>query len=178
MKLALALAALFHIGAPVSDFQLVDLQGASHSFASLKGDTMVVVFIATRCPVSNAYNQRMEALYKDYSARGVTFLFVNANVNEPTEEVKGHAQQVGFTFPVYRDSGNVAELFNAQVTPETYVIDKQGIVRYHGAIDDAQNEARIKKHSLRDALDEVLAGKPVTVAETKAFGCSVKRARH
>jgi len=188
MKFAFALAASllttlaiqgqeFHLGAPVSDFQLVDLQGASHSFASLKGDTTVVAFIAVRCPVSNAYNQRMEALFKDYSSKGVKFLFVNANVNEPTQEVKEHAQQVGFTFPVYRDRGNVADLFNAQVTPETYVIDKQGVLRYHGAIDDSQNEARIRKHGLRAALDEVLAGKPVTVAETKAFGCSVKRAR-
>jgi len=167
----------FYLGAPVSDFQLVDLQGASHSFDSLRSDTTVIVFIATRCPVSNAYNQRMEALYKDYSSKGVKFLFVNANVNEPVQEVKEHAQQVGFTFPVYRDSGNVAELFNAQVTPETYVIDKQRIIRYHGAIDDSQNEARIRKQGLRDALNEVLAGKPVTVAETKAFGCSVKRAR-
>jgi len=83
---------------------------------------------------------------------------------------------VGFTFPVYKDSGNVACLFNAQVTPETYVIDKQGIIRYHGAIDDAQNEARVKKQSLRAALDEILAGKAVAVAETKAFGCTVKRA--
>jgi hypothetical protein len=102
---------------------------------------------------------------------------VNANVNEPAKEVADHAKEVGFTFPVYKDSGNVAFLFDAQVTPETYVIDKENIVRYHGAIDDAQNEARIRKHSLRDALDEVLAGKPVTVAETKAFGCTVKRAR-
>jgi thiol-disulfide isomerase/thioredoxin len=188
MKLAYALAASllttlavygqdFHVGAPVSDFQLVDLQGASHSFASLKGDTTVVVFIATRCPVSNAYNQRMEALYKDYTPKAVKFLFVNANVNEPTQEVKEHARQAGFTFPVYRDSGNVADLFNAQVTPETYVIDKQGTMRYHGAIDDSQNEARIRKQGLRAALDETLARKTVTVAETKAFGCSVKRAR-
>lgn len=182
MKLALGLAALLlttpAIPGQVSDFQLLDLQGGSHPFALLKGDTTVVLFIATRCPVSNAYNPRMEALYKDYSSRGVRFLFVNANVNEPSQEVKDHAQQVGFTFPVYRDSGNVAERFNAQVTPEAYVINKQGIIRYHGAIDDSQNEARIRKHSLRDALDEVLSGKPVTVAETKAFGCSVKRARH
>jgi thiol-disulfide isomerase/thioredoxin len=188
MKLAIAFTASlltmltlqgqgFHLGAPISDFQLLDLQGTPHSFTSLKGDTTVVVFIATRCPVSNAYNQRMEALYKDYSSRGVKFLFVNANVNEPTQEVKEHAQQVGFSFPVYRDSGNVADLFNAQVTPETYVIDKQGIMRYHGSIDDSQNEARIRKQGLRAALDEVLAGKPVTLAETKAFGCSVKRAR-
>jgi thiol-disulfide isomerase/thioredoxin len=177
MQLAFALAAVL-LGASVPDFQVVDLQGASHTFASLKGGTTVVAFIAVRCPVSNAYNQRMEALYKDYSAKGVKFVFINANVNESSDEVKAHAQQVGFTFPVYRDSGNVADRFDAQVTPETFVIDKAGIIRYHGAIDDAQNEARVRKQSLHVALDEVLAGKAVTVAETKAFGCSVKRAHH
>lgn len=166
------------LGAPVADFQVLDVQGAAHSFASLKGDTTVVVFISARCPVSAAYNGRMEALYQDYSSKGVKFIFVNANVNEPNDEVKAHAQRVGFTFPVYRDSGNVAELFNAQVTPETYVVNKAGVLRYHGAIDDSQNEARIKKQSLRAALNEVLTGKTVTVAETKAFGCSVKRAHH
>jgi len=188
MKVALTLAIAFlasfaaqgqefRVGSSVSDFQVLDLQGGSHAFSSLKGDTTVVVFLATRCPVSNAYNQRMESLYKEYSAKGARFLFVNANVNEPAKEVADHAKEVGFTFPVYKDSGNVAQLFNAQVTPETFIIDRQGIIRYHGAIDDAQNEARIKKHSLRAALDEMLAGKPVTVAETKAFGCTVKRAR-
>jgi thiol-disulfide isomerase/thioredoxin len=188
MKAALALLAVailaplatqgqdFRLGSPVSDFQVTDLQGAAHSFTSLKGDTTVVVFLATRCPVSNAYNQRMESLYKDYSSKGVKFVFVNANFNEPPKEVADHAKEVGFTFPVYKDPGNVAQLFNAQVTPETYVIDKQGIVRYRGAIDDAQNEARIRKQGLRAALDEVLAGKSVTIAETKAFGCTVKRA--
>jgi thiol-disulfide isomerase/thioredoxin len=179
MKLAIALVAMsaaVAMGAQVSDFQVLDLQGKAQSFSALRGDTTVVVFLATRCPVSNAYNQRMEALYKDYSAKGVKFLYVNANANEPSKEVADHAREVGFTFPVYRDSGNVAQLFNAQVTPETYVIDKNGAILYHGAIDDAQNESRIRKHSLRAALDEVLAGKPVTIAETKAFGCTVKRA--
>ena len=187
MKLIVAFAALLvatlaihgqdlHPGSPVADFEVLDLHGGSHSFASLRGDTTVVVFISTRCPVSNAYNQRLEAVYKDYSAKGVKFVFVNANFNESMKEVAEHANQVGFAFPVYKDPGKVAVLFNAQVTPETYVIDKQGIVRYHGAIDDAQNEARIKKQSLRAALDEVLAGHAVTVVETKAFGCTVKRA--
>jgi thiol-disulfide isomerase/thioredoxin len=177
MQLALALAAVL-LGGSVPDFQVVDLQGGSHSFATLKGDLTVVAFIAVRCPVSNAYNQRMEALYKDYSAKGVKFVFVNANVNESSDEVKAHAQQVGFTFPVYRDSGNVADLFDAQVTPETFVIDKTGVLRYHGAIDDTMDVARVKKERLRTALDELLAGRPVTMAETKAFGCSVKRAHH
>src|SRR5215469_3347766 len=108
MKLPLVCAALlmaaagldaqeFRVGAPVSDFRLLDLQGAAHSFSTLKGDTTMVVFLATRCPVSNAYNQRMEALYKDYSAKGVKFVFVNANFNEPANEVAEHAKQVGFT---------------------------------------------------------------------------------
>jgi thiol-disulfide isomerase/thioredoxin len=170
-------AAAFCLGAEVSNFKVLDLNGAEHAFSSLRGDTTVVAFIATRCPVSNAYNQRMESLYKDYSARGVKFVFVNANYNEPAQEVRDHAKQAGFTFPVYKDSGNVADLFKAQVTPETYVIDKSGAIVYHGSIDDSQNEARIKKQGLRAALDEVLAGKPVTIAQTKAFGCTVKRAR-
>jgi thiol-disulfide isomerase/thioredoxin len=186
MKFWMALAACVlglqaqevRLGSPVADFQVADLNGAPYPFAALKGETTVIVFLATRCPVSNAYNQRMEALYKDYSARGVKFIFVNANYNEPSSEVASHAKQAGFTFPIYRDPGNVADLFNAQVTPETYVIDKQGVLRYHGSIDDSQNEARVKKQSLRAALDEVIAGKPVTVAQTKAFGCSVKRAHH
>lgn len=176
--LAACLTAAVAFGAEISDFKVLDLNGAEHSFSTLKGDTTVVVFLATRCPVSNAYNQRMEVLYTDYSPKGVHFVFVNANANEPSTEVADHAKQVGFTFPVYRDAGNVADLFNAQVTPETYVINKQGAIIYHGSIDDAQNVARIKKQSLRAALDEALAGKPVTVAETKAFGCTVKRVHH
>jgi len=105
----------------------------------------------------------------------VKFVFVNANYNEATKDVIDHAKQVGFTFPVYRDGSNVAELFNATVTPETYVIDKNGVLVYHGYIDDSMNEARIKKQGLRNALEEVLAGKAVTVSQTKAFGCAVKR---
>jgi thiol-disulfide isomerase/thioredoxin len=180
MKPILLMAAMFlatlTVEGQVSDFQVLDLNGHARTFSSLKGDTTVVVFLSTRCPVSNAYNRRMESLFKDYSAKGVKFIFVNANFNEPPKEVADHAKEVGYSFPVYRDSGNVATLFNAQVTPETFVIDKQGMVRYHGAIDDAQNEARVRKHSLRAALDELLAGKNVTIAETKAFGCTVKRA--
>ncbi len=185
-KLALAVVVAFvwplaygepvRIDAPVPEFQVADLQGASHAFSSLKGETTVVVFLSARCPVSNTYNMRMEALYKDYSAKGVKFIFVNANFNESPNEVANHGKQAGFSFPVYRDAGNAAEIFNAQVTPETFVIDKRGVLRYHGAIDDSQNEARIKKQGLRNALDELLAGKPVSTPETKAFGCTVKRA--
>jgi hypothetical protein len=136
----------------------------------------VVAFISARCPISNSYNLRMQALYRDYSDRGVKFHFVNANANESDEEVAAHAKQVGYPFLVERDPNDLAGRFGADMTPTTYVLDPTGAVRYHGAIDDAQNGARVKHRYVRDALDALLAGKPVPVAETKAFGCTIKRA--
>jgi hypothetical protein len=146
--------------------------------ASLRGDVTVVLFVGTKCPISNDYNARMKAVYTDYTARGVKFVFVNSNFNEPLSEVRDHARDHGFPFPVYKDEGSVmANAFGAQVTPEAYVIDKAGIVRYHGYVDDSRNPARIQNQGLRLALDAVLAGAPVSVAVTKAFGCTIKRSR-
>jgi hypothetical protein len=71
----------------------------------------------------------------------------------------------------------VANRFDAQVTPENFVIDSAGVIRYHGSIDDSQNEARIRTRGLRLALDALLGGKPVPIPETKAFGCTIKRVR-
>lgn len=168
----------FRVGSKVQDFSLNDLKNSPVSYSSLKGDTTVVAFIATRCPVSNAYNERMENLYKEYSTKRVKFIFVNANRNEDAAEVMEHAGSSGFTFPVYKDRGSAAaERFGAQVTPETYVIDRSGTIRYHGSIDDSQNPARIRNQGLRAALDAVLAGRNVQNAETKAFGCTIKRTR-
>ena len=175
---AILCAQEFKVGGKVADFAVQDLNGQSHTFASLKGDVTVVTFVSVQCPVSNAYNDRMNALYKDYSAKGVKFIFVNANRTEAASEVAEHAKAVGFAFPVYKDAGNrVADSFDAQVTPENYVIDRTGTMRYHGSIDDSQNAARVRKQSLREALDAVLAGSAVEAPETKAFGCTIKRAR-
>ncbi len=166
----------FTLGKRVAEFTIEDTKGSSVSFSSLRGDLTVVMFIATKCPVSNAYNDRMKALYADYSPKGVKFVFVNANDTEPAAEVADHAREHGFPFPVYKDPANrVADRFGAQVTPEAFVIDKGSVIRYHGAIDDAQNVVRIKKQGLRNSLDELLAGQTVATAETKAFGCTIKR---
>ena len=168
----------FKLGSQVTDFSIQDLDGKPVAFATLRGPITVVTFIATQCPVSNSYNQRMNAIYQDYSSKGVKFIFVNANRTEPASEVREHAKRVGFAFPVYRDADNVlADRFDAQVTPESYVIDSAGIIRYHGSIDDSQNESHIRAQRLRLALDAVLAGKTVDQAETKAFGCGIKRVR-
>lgn len=182
MSLILASATLcaqdFKVGSKVTDFQVQDLDGKSVSFSALRGPVTVVTFIATQCPVSNAYNQRMIAVYKDYAPKNVRFIFVNANRSEPAGEVREHSKRAGFPFPVYKDANNVvANRFGAEVTPENYVIDSAGVIRYHGSIDDSQNEARVRTRGLRLALDAVLAGKPVEVTETKAFGCTIKRVR-
>lgn len=168
----------FRLGGKVADFTLRDPAGKEVAFSDLKGPVTVVTFISTICPISNAYDDRMNAVYRDYSAKGVKFVFVNSNNNEPATMVEQHAKDVGFVFPVYKDPRNVvADRFGASVTPESYVIDTAGIIRYHGQIDDNRNEARVHLPALRTALDAVMAGKPVEVQETKAFGCSIKRAR-
>jgi thiol-disulfide isomerase/thioredoxin len=173
-----AFAQEFRLGSPVADFDLNDLKGAPVKYSALKGGTTVVIFIATQCPISNGYNERMKAVYNDYAVKGVHFVFINANNSEPAAEVEAHARSHGFAFPVYKDQGNmVADMFGAQVTPEAFVMDSSGIIRYHGYVDDSLNEARIHNQGLRLALDAVLAGKPVANAETKAFGCTIKRRR-
>jgi peroxiredoxin len=182
MSLILAAATLhaqdFKVGSKVTDFQVQDLDGKSISFSALRGPITVVTFIATQCPVSNAYNQRMIALYKDYSPKDVKFIFVNANRTEAAGEVRDHSKRAGFPFPVYKDANNiVANHFGAEVTPESYVIGGSGVLQYHGSIDDSQNEARIRTRRLRLALDALLSGKPVDATETKAFGCTIKRVR-
>jgi peroxiredoxin len=136
------------------------------------------MFISVQCPVSNSYNERMNALYRDYASKGVKFIAINANRTEPAPAVLEHARAHNFAFSVYKDENNVvADQFGATVTPETYVIDSTGTIRYHGSIDDSMNEARVTTHRLRAAIDAVLAGKEPPQLETKAFGCSIKRVR-
>ena len=178
LVLAATLAAQVQVGGTVAGFKLTELNGKAADFASFQGATTVVTFISTQCPVSNDYNDRMNAVYRDYSAKGVKFVFVNSNSTEPAAEVGEHARRVNFAFPVYKDENNVvADQFGAQSTPEAYVIDNGGALRYHGYIDDSRNASRIQFQGLRAALDAVLAGRPVEKAETKAFGCTIKRVK-
>lgn len=166
------------VGTKPGGFTVTDLKGAEVASSALAGKLTAVLFIATRCPVSNAYNERMSALYRDYAPKDVKFIFVNSNHSEPAAEVQDHAGKNGFPFPVYKDPGNlVADRFRAQATPEAFVLDAGGTVRYHGHIDDAQNPERITRQSLRLALDALLGGGSANPAETKAFGCSIKRVK-
>jgi peroxiredoxin len=173
---ALLRAQELKVGSQVSNFSLKELNGSPVQFSDLKGNITLIMFISVQCPVSNSYNDRMNALYQDYAPRGVKFIAINANRTESPSAVMEHARAHNFQFPVYKDEDNVvADRFGATVTPETYVIDSSGTIRYHGSIDDSKDPAHVSTQRLRLALDAVLAGSTPAQTETKAFGCTIKR---
>ena len=151
----IALAAAPQIGAAAPDFTLTTVDGKTFSLAqeARTHKAVVVMFIATKCPYSNAYNDRM----RDMAA--------------------AYARQHGFGFSLMKDPDNkVADLYDARHTPEIFVVDPEGKLRYHGRIDENYEDAsKVTSPDLKNALDSMLAGKAIAKAETKAFGCSIKR---
>lgn len=136
----------------------------------------VVMFLSVHCPYSNAYNSRMIALAQKYSPKGVSFVGIFSDQNEPKDEIATYVEAQKFPFPALVDKGDVAaDTYAARVTPETYVINSRGVLVYHGRIDNDMDPANVQTHDLANALDETLAGKTVAKATTKAFGCSIKR---
>jgi peroxiredoxin len=166
------------IGATVDEFNLPDVNGQEHTLKSLKGKNgTVLIFIAVQCPVSNAYNDRMEKLAEDYKDKGIAVIGINANSSEDAATVKAHAAEKHLTFTILKDAGNkVADKLGAARTPEAYFLDANNKLLYHGRIDNSQNPEAIESNDLRNALDSSLAGKPIEKPEAKAFGCSIKRA--
>ena len=165
------------IGATIEDFTLPDVSGHERSLKSLAGKNgTVLLFIAVQCPVSNAYNERMEKLAADYKAKGIAVIAINSNVREDAEAVKAHAAENKLTFPILKDPGNkIADKLGATVTPEAYFIDTGNKLLYHGRIDNSRNAAQIETSDLRNALEAALAGKAIEKTEAKAFGCTIKR---
>lgn len=166
------------IGSTIADFTLPDASGAAHTLASLRGSKgTVLIFIATQCPVSNGYNERMEKLAQDFKARGINVIGINANSTESVADVKDHAAKNNLTFTILKDNGNkVADLLGATRTPEAYFLDASNKLLYHGRIDNSRDITQVNSSELRDALEATLAGKPVAKATANAFGCSIKRA--
>jgi peroxiredoxin len=175
----LARAAGPEIGAAAPDFTLQTIDGKTLALAEAAKThkAVVVMFIATKCPYSNAYNDRMRDMAAAYSGKGVLFVGINSNKTEPLAEVIAHAKEHGHTFPIAKDTDNkVADLYGAGHTPEVYVVTPDGKLRYHGRIDENSEDAsKVASPDLKNALDDLLANKTVAKAETKAFGCSIKR---
>jgi peroxiredoxin len=124
---------------------------------------VVLVFLSSRCPYVAQAREGLGELVKKYADR-ISFLGVNANQNEPADDVKADAI-ARFAFPVLRDEGaKIADLYAAERTPEVFLIDSKGIIRYHGGVAD-----------LDAALDDLAAGRDIARPEAKAFGCTIKR---
>ena len=136
----------------------------------------VLLFLSTVCPISNAYQDRIHALVRDYAAEPVRVLLINANDNETAAETARYAADVRFAVPAYKDLRNaVADRFGATLTPEAIVLDSAGVPRYRGAIDDSRNPARVKVEAVRTAVADLLAGRPVSLKNLRAFGCAIKK---
>lgn len=166
------------IGATIEDFTLPDTAGKNHALSTLKGKNgAVLIFISVQCPISNAYNERMEKLAQDYSAKGINVIGINSNKTESADAVKAHATEKHLTFTILKDPGNkIADKLGAMHTPEAYYLDANNRLLYHGRIDNNKDVSQVESNDLRDALDSALAGKPIQKSTSVAFGCSIKRA--
>ncbi len=165
------------------DFNLKNLTGEGEVSLSgtLKKDStkaVVLVWVSHACPVSRDYEKRIRELAAAYGPKGVVFLAVDSNSTYGDEPIIQHFRREIPGLAVLRDPGNrVADAYGAKVTPEVFLMCRQGIIRYHGAIDDSQDASGVKEHFLKKALDELLAGRKVTTTYHKPFGCTIKRVK-
>jgi peroxiredoxin len=176
----LFLATVAISGAPAPKFSLVDSAGVTHTDAEWRtARAAVLFFIATDCPISNGYVPEMNRIAHDYASRGVRVYAVMADTTTPLAEVQKHAKDYGFTFPVLLDPRQILVRFTgASVTPEAAVISSGAAMVYLGRVDNrvegfGSQRPQATQHDVRDALDEVLAGKPVAKPAMKAIGCSI-----
>lgn len=168
------------LGEGVTDVTLPSVRGGEPVplLADRTQKATVAVFLSAFCPVSGAYDERLRALGEEYGRRGVRFVAINASAEETSDEAAEHLKRARFPFPMVKDPGNVvADRFEAMVTPEVYVIDAGGVLRYRGRIDDSQDAAKVRSRDLHEALEALLAGRKPPRAEAKAFGCVIERVK-
>jgi peroxiredoxin len=169
-----------NVGRKIGDVVLTGLDGKTRSLASFRGSkAVVVVFLSFECPVSASYSEALNRLAQSHGPRGVAILGV-LPTQEEAAALARQAREFRFAFPLFRDGTlAAARAFQAQAVPEVFVLDHQGILRYRGRIDDGYY-ARLKKkptttrQDLSLALDEVLAGKSVSVPVTEPIGCPIR----
>jgi len=181
---------MLKVGAKAPDFSLPGVDGKTYSlkdFADAK--ILVIIFTCNHCPTAQAYEQRIIKLNEDYKDKGVALAAISPNdplavrldelgytdLSDSFEEMKIRAKQRGYKFPYLYDgqTQSTAKAYGVVATPHVYIFDQDRILRYVGRIDDSDVKT-VTSHDAANALDAMLAGKPVPVPETKVFGCSTK----
>jgi peroxiredoxin len=169
------------IGKPAPDFSLPGTDGKTYAFKDVAGTKgTLVVFTCNHCPFAVAYQQRIMDLTAKYKPLGIGVVAISCNdaVAYPDDgfaQMKQRADSMKYNFPyLYDETQQVAQKYGPKVTPHTFLFDAKGNLAYRGRVDDSVKENAVKKRELADALDALVAGKPVAVAATTAFGCSIK----
>ena len=185
---AMAAAHAVTVGQAAPDFSLTDVNGKTVKLSDFKGKNVVLEWTNPGCPfvVKHYGSNNMQSLQKDATGKGVVWLAVNSTAKrhqDYLEPIKLSAKMKGewkdaSSYLLMDENGKVGQAYAAKTTPHMYVIDPAGKLVYAGGIDDKRtaNPADVKtaKNFVRAALDETLAGKPVTVATAQPYGCSVK----
>lgn len=174
-------------GEAAPNFTLTDSNGKSHQLSELKGKTVVLEWVNYECPfVKKHYDSgNMQGLQKEYTGKGVVWLAVASSAEgkqgyyAPKETNEMAAKQKSAATAILLDAdGTVGRLYGAKTTPQMFIINPEGKVVYAGAIDDKASakpeDIATSKNYVKSALDETLAGKPVSTASTVSYGCSVK----
>jgi peroxiredoxin len=182
------------IGDPAPDFSLPGIDGKTWTLADFKeGKVLVVFFTSNHCPTSHGAADRIKSFLDDYRSKGMAFVAINPNhpdglsidelgyskYNDGFEDMKLYAAEEGFDFPYLYDGGtqNVARAYGCLTTPHVFVFDAERKLRYKGRFDDSRfggDDSTVKSPDTRNAVEALLAGKPVAVPETKPMGCSTK----
>ncbi|MFO0945780.1 MAG: thioredoxin family protein, partial [Planctomycetota bacterium] len=172
-----------NVGRKIDDFRLQDFRGASHALSDIPKEKLVVVaFLGTECPLAKLYAPRLNELAQEFETKGVQFVAVLSNRQDAIKEIEHFAKKQEISYPVLKDAGNaVADQFGAERTPEIFVLDQNRVVRYHGRVDDQFGVGYLRpaptRSDLKEALNELLAGKEVSVAKTPAPGCFIGRVK-
>lgn len=183
---ALAASALaVEIGRPAPDFSGTDINGKSVKLSDYKGKIVILESYNSDCPFChNQYRSgATQALQKDLADKGVVWLLVNSvNPNNSSHRTAAQAQQewsnlkIAATAWIDDGSGTIGHLYGMRTTPHVFVVDKTGTLVYEGAMDDHPDpfhDPKTARNYVREAVDDLMAGKPIEVSQTKPYGCAV-----
>ena len=163
-------------------FELLGVDDRRHALEDYADkEAVAVVFTCNHCPYARAWEDRLIGIQADYAARGAQLVAISSNdakkyPDDSFPKMKERSEEKGFNFPyLYDESQEVARAYGAERTPEIFLFDKGGTLRYHGTVDDNyEDPAAVNVHYLREALEAVLAGRDPSTAETTPVGCTIK----